>query len=81
MKTELKGVTERKLVGSDDEGYNYVTKYANDVFTVFLVEDEEEGNYVNVHSEWNHITISQYGVNVAATGSLSSRELAKHLAQ
>lgn len=66
-----------------DDGYTTRTIYANDVYNVFILQndDEEDGLEVNIFSEDFHapnITL-KYGVNIPASGSLKLKELNEHI--
>lgn len=77
----LKLIQEKTLNSS---GESFITKYSNDMYTVFLIEDGDDLDINVIKSDFKMPSIDVFGcnevtVNIAATGSLSGSELTTHL--
>lgn len=68
----------RELV-TTELGQKYLTKYENNAYVVFAYEEGEEIHISVLRKDNTYPEVNCYGVNVAATGTLSKEHLVEHI--
>lgn len=75
---KIRILKKRELV-TTEFGQKFLTKYENDAYVIFAYEEGEEIHTSFLRKSNAYPELNCYGVNIAATGTLSTNKLAEHI--
>lgn len=74
--------SKHKVENDSYGGFNYVTRYSNDAYTVYIIEEEDfaRANVVRQSFEYPEIYIGSHGgINIPALGTLKPNDLDEYV--